>query len=171
MILLKTNFGDIRLELDYDKAPKTAKNFETYVRDGFYDGIIFHRVISNFMIQGGGFDENMQQKPTRDTIENEADNGLSNVNGSVAMARTMDPHSASAQFFINVKDNGFLDHTAKTMEGWGYAVFGKVVDGMDVVEKIKNVPTTMKAGHQDVPVDNVVIESAIVEEESEQNAE
>lgn len=168
MILLKTNFGDITIELDHDKAPNTAKNFEGYVKDGFYDGVIFHRVISNFMIQGGGFDQNMQQKPTKETIENEADNGLSNVEGSIAMARTMDPHSASAQFFINVKDNGFLDHTAKTMEGWGYAVFGKVVDGMDVVEKIKSVPTTNKAGHQDVPVDNVVIESAsIVEEPAE----
>ena len=167
MIVLKTNFGDIHLELDYEKAPNTSKNFESYVRDGFYDGLIFHRVISNFMIQGGGFDEDMQQRSTKDPIENEADNGLSNVTGSIAMARTMDPHSASAQFFINVKDNGFLDHTAKTMEGWGYAVFGKVVEGMDVVEKIKNVPTTMRAGHQDVPADNVVIESAtIVEEDS-----
>lgn len=166
MILLKTNFGDITLELDYEKAPNTAKNFESYVRDGFYDGVIFHRVINNFMIQGGGFDENMQQKPTKDTIENEADNGLSNVNGSIAMARTMDPHSASAQFFINVKDNGFLDHTAKTMEGWGYAVFGKVVEGMDIVNKIKEVPTTMRGGHQDVPTDNVIIESATVVEDA-----
>lgn len=162
MILLKTNFGDITIELDHENAPNTAKNFESYVKDGFYDGVIFHRVISNFMVQGGGFDENMQQKSTKESIENEADNGLSNVNGSIAMARTMDPHSASAQFFINVKDNGFLDHTAKTMEGWGYAVFGKVVEGMDVVEKIKVVPTTNKAGHQDVPVDPVVIESASI---------
>jgi len=167
MILLKTNFGDITIELDHEKAPNTAKNFESYVKDGFYDGVIFHRVISNFMIQGGGFDENMQQKQTQAPIENEADNGLSNVTGSVAMARTMEPHSASAQFFINVKDNGFLDHTAKTMEGWGYAVFGKVVEGMDIVEKIKNVPTTMKAGHQDVPVDSVVIESASIVESAE----
>jgi peptidyl-prolyl cis-trans isomerase B (cyclophilin B) len=164
MILLKTNFGDITIELDYDKAPKTAANFESYVKDGFYDGVVFHRVISNFMIQGGGFDTNMQQKTTKANIENEADNGLSNVNGSIAMARTSDPHSASAQFFINVKDNDFLDHTAKTPEGWGYAVFGKVVDGMDVVEKIKKVDTTYKAGHQDVPVDNVVIESATIVE-------
>jgi peptidyl-prolyl cis-trans isomerase B (cyclophilin B) len=164
MILLKTNFGDITIELDHEKAPKTAANFESYVKDGFYDGVVFHRVISNFMIQGGGFDTNMEQKTTKANIENEADNGLSNVNGSVAMARTMDPHSASAQFFINVKDNDFLNHTAKTMEGWGYAVFGKVVEGMDIVEKIKNVDTTNKGGHQDVPVDNVVIESATIVE-------
>lgn len=164
MILLKTNHGDITIELDFDKAPETAKNFEQYVKDGFYDGVIFHRVISNFMIQGGGFEPGMNQKETRAPIKNEANNGLSNENGTVAMARTMDPHSASAQFFINVKDNGFLDHTAETMEGWGYAVFGKVVEGMDVVEKIKAVPTTMKAGHQDVPVDDVIIESATVTE-------
>lgn len=162
MILLKTNFGDITLELNHEKAPNTAKNFENYVKDGFYDGLIFHRVISNFMIQGGGFDADMQQKAANAPIENEADNGLSNEVGSIAMARTMDPHSASAQFFINVKDNGFLDHTAKTMEGWGYAVFGKVVEGMDVVEKIKAVPTTMKAGHQDVPAEPVIIESATI---------
>ncbi len=167
MIVLKTNFGDITLQLDYEKAPVTAKNFEQYVRDGFYNGLIFHRVISNFMIQGGGFSAGMTPQQTRDPIKNEANNGLSNVTGTIAMARTMDPHSASAQFFINVKDNGFLDHTAETMEGWGYAVFGKVVEGMDVVEKIKNVPTTMASGHQDVPVDDVVIESAeIIEEDS-----
>lgn len=167
MIVLKTNFGDITLQLDYEKAPVTAKNFEQYVRDGFYNGLIFHRVISNFMIQGGGFSAGMTPQKTRDPIKNEANNGLSNLTGTIAMARTMDPHSASAQFFINVKDNGFLDHTAETMEGWGYAVFGKVVEGMDVVEKIKNVPTTMASGHQDVPVDDVVIESAeIVEEDS-----
>ncbi len=162
MILMKTNFGDIKLELDYENAPETAKNFETYVKDGFYDGVIFHRVISNFMIQGGGFEPGMQQKSTRDPIKNEANNGLSNKTGTVAMARTMDPHSASAQFFINVKDNDFLDHTSETMEGWGYAVFGKVVEGLDVVEQIKKVPTTMKAGHQDVPVDDVIIESASI---------
>lgn len=165
MILLKTNHGEITLELDHEKAPVTAKNFEQYVKDGFYDGVVFHRVISNFMIQGGGFEPGMTQKQTRDTIENEAKNGLSNKTGTIAMARTMDPHSASAQFFINVKDNGFLDHTAETMEGWGYAVFGKVVEGMDVVNKIKEVPTTMKAGHQDVPVDDVVIESASIIED------
>jgi len=164
MILLKTNFGDITLELDYENAPNSAKNFEQYVKDGFYDGMIFHRVISNFMVQTGGFKPDMSQPATRDTIDNEAKNGLSNVEGTIAMARTMDPHSASAQFFINVKDNTFLDHTAETMEGWGYAVFGKVAEGMDVVEKIKSVKTGSKAGHQDVPVEDVIIESATVVE-------
>ena len=164
MIELKTNFGDITLELDYDNAPNTAKNFEQNVCDGFYNGLIFHRVISNFMVQGGGFGPGMTPQETKATIKNEANNGLSNLNGTIAMARTMDPHSASAQFFINVKDNGFLDHTSETTEGWGYAVFGKVSDGMDVVEKIKNVQTTMAAGHQDVPVEDVIIESARVVE-------
>lgn len=167
MILLKTNHGDITIELDHEKAPVSAKNFEQYVKDGFYNGVIFHRVISNFMIQGGGFEPGMVQKTTRETIENEAKNGLSNKTGTIAMARTMDPHSASAQFFINVKDNTFLDHTAETMEGWGYAVFGKVVEGMDVVDKIKNVTTTMRAGHQDVPADDVVIEEASIVEDAE----
>jgi len=169
MIILHTNFGDITIELNHEKAPKTAANFEQYVRDGFYDGVIFHRVIDGFMIQGGGFEPGMGQKETDEQIENEADNGLSNVTGSLAMARTMDPHSASAQFFINVSDNTFLDHTAKTMEGWGYAVFGKVAEGMDVVNKIKSVKTTMRAGHQDVPVEDVIIESAeiVAAEDSE----
>lgn len=162
MILLKTNHGDITLELDFDKAPETAKNFEQYVKEGFYDGLIFHRVISNFMIQGGGFEPGMKQRKTRATIKNEAKNGLSNKTGTIAMARTMDPHSASAQFFINVKDNSFLDHTAETMEGWGYAVFGKVVEGLDVVDAIKKVRTTSRSGHQDVPADDVIIESATV---------
>ena len=169
MILLKTNFGDITLKLAHENAPVTAKNFEQYVKEGFYNGIIFHRVISNFMVQGGGFEPGMTQKPTRETIKNEANNGLSNKNGTVAMARTMDPHSASAQFFINVKDNSFLDHTAETMEGWGYAVFGEVVDGLDIVEKIKGVPTSTKAGHQDVPTDDVIIEEASIIEDN--NAE
>jgi peptidyl-prolyl cis-trans isomerase B (cyclophilin B) len=167
MIILQTNFGDIILELDYEKAPETAANFEQYVRDGFYNGVIFHRVIDGFMIQGGGFEPGMIPKETREPIRNEADNGLSNQTGSIAMARTMDPHSASAQFFINVSDNTFLDHTAKTTEGWGYTVFGKVVEGMDVVNKIKAVNTTMRAGHQDVPVDDVIIESARVLEDDE----
>ncbi|WP_286241036.1 peptidylprolyl isomerase [Neptuniibacter halophilus] len=162
MIILHTNFGDITLELDHEKAPKTAANFEQYVSEGFYNGVIFHRVINGFMIQGGGFEPGMVQKETRESIENEADNGLSNATGTVAMARTMDPHSASAQFFINVSDNSFLDHTAKTTEGWGYAVFGKVTDGMDVVNKIKTVATTMRAGHQDVPAEDIIIESAEV---------
>ena len=164
MVILKTNYGDITIELDFDKAPKTAENFAQYVKDGFYDGTIFHRVINNFMIQGGGFEPGMKQKATRDPIENEADNGLSNAVGTIAMARTMDPHSASAQFFINVKDNDFLNHSGKTSQGWGYAVFGKVVDGMDVVEKIKAVATTMAAGHQDVPAEDVIIESAVISE-------
>lgn len=164
MVILKTNYGDITIELDFDKAPKTAENFVQYVKDGFYDGTIFHRIIDNFMIQGGGFEPGMKQKETRAPIENEADNGLKNDTGTVAMARTMDPHSASAQFFINVKDNDFLNHTGKNAQGWGYAVFGKVTAGMDVVNKIKALPTTMAAGHQDVPVDDVVIESAVVSE-------
>ncbi|ADZ91505.1 peptidylprolyl isomerase [Marinomonas mediterranea] len=160
MIVLHTNFGDITIELDYEKAPKSAKNFEEYVTAGHYNGVIFHRVINGFMVQGGGFDADMKQKETRAPIENEADNGLENLTGTLAMARTMDPHSASAQFFINVSDNSFLNHRSKTPDGWGYAVFGKVTAGMDVVNKIKEVPTTMKAGHQDVPAEDVVIESA-----------
>lgn len=162
MILLKTSHGDITIELDYDKAPKTAENFEQYVRDGFYDGLVFHRVISNFMIQGGGFEPGMTPRKTRAPIPNEANNGLSNMKGTVAMARTMDPHSATAQFFINVENNGFLDHTAENAEGWGYCVFGKVVDGMDTVNSIRSVPTTMRAGHQDVPAEDVVIQKAEV---------
>lgn len=160
MILMKTNYGDIKIQLDHEKAPITAKNFEDYVREGFYNGLIFHRVISNFMIQGGGFEPGMKPRQTKAPIQNEANNGLSNMTGTIAMARTMDPHSASAQFFINVKDNGFLDYTAPSTQGWGYAVFGKVVEGMDVVNKIKDVATTMRAGHQDVPVEDVIIESA-----------
>jgi len=164
MILLTTNHGDIKLELDYEKAPETAKNFEQYVRDGFYDGLIFHRVISNFMVQGGGFEPGMAARKTREPIKNEADNGLSNMQGTVAMARTMDPHSASAQFFINVENNGFLDHSAKNAEGWGYCVFGKIVDGMDTVNAIRAVHTSMSAGHQDVPSEDVVIVKASVVE-------
>jgi peptidyl-prolyl cis-trans isomerase B (cyclophilin B) len=166
MILLQTNLGDIKLELDYDKAPETAKNFEQYVRDGFYDGLIFHRVIPNFMVQGGGFEPGMQPRKTREPIQNEADNGLSNKAGTIAMARTMDPHSATAQFFINVEDNGFLDHSGKNAEGWGYCVFGKVVEGMDTVNKIRATRTTMSAGHQDVPQQDIVIEKAEVLEDA-----
>jgi peptidyl-prolyl cis-trans isomerase B (cyclophilin B) len=163
MITLHTNFGDIKLVLDFDKAPKTAANFQEYVEAGHYDGTIFHRVIDNFMIQGGGFEPGMKQKSTRAPIENEADNGLKNEIGTIAMARTMDPHSASAQFFINIADNHFLNHSAKTSQGWGYAVFGRVVEGMDVVNRIKGVATTRKAGHQDVPAEDVIIEKATVE--------
>ncbi|PCD00973.1 peptidylprolyl isomerase [Halopseudomonas pelagia] len=160
MVKLHTNHGVITLELFADKAPETVANFEQYVRDGHYDNTIFHRVISNFMVQGGGFEPGMKQKEARAPIKNEADNGVANAMGTVAMARTMEPHSASAQFFINVADNGFLNHSAPTVQGWGYTVFGKVVEGMDVVNKIKAVPTTMRAGHQDVPADDVIIERA-----------
>ncbi|MBT3436137.1 MAG: peptidyl-prolyl cis-trans isomerase [Oceanospirillaceae bacterium] len=159
-VLMQTNFGDITIELNHEKAPITAANFEQYVRDGFYDGVIFHRVIDGFMVQGGGFDVSMDQKETRANIENEADNGLANDEGTLAMARTMDPHSASAQFFINIGDNAFLNHSGKNSQGWGYCVFGKVVDGMDVVNQIKKVQTTSKSGHQDVPAEPVVIDSA-----------
>jgi len=162
MIKLHTNYGVITLKLDAEKAPETVANFEQYVKDGHYDGTIFHRVIDNFMIQGGGFEAGMKQKQTNAPIKNEANNGLSNKRGTIAMARTMDPHSASAQFFINVKDNNFLDHTAPTSQGWGYAVFGEVVEGMDVIDKIRTVKTTSKAGHQDVPVEDVVVEKAEV---------
>jgi peptidyl-prolyl cis-trans isomerase B (cyclophilin B) len=158
MIRLKTSMGDIVIELDEQAAPKTCENFRQYVTDGFYDGTIFHRVIDGFMIQGGGFLPDMMQKATRDPIENEAASGLSNTTGTIAMARTMQPHSATAQFFINVKDNGFLDHPGQ--DGWGYCAFGKVVEGMDVVNRIKGVNTTNKAGHQDVPAEPVVIEKA-----------
>ena len=162
MIKLHTNFGVITLKLFADKAPETAANFEQYVKDGHYDGTIFHRVIGNFMIQGGGFEPGMKQKSTRAPIKNEANNGLSNKIGTIAMARTMDPHSASAQFFINVEDNSFLDHTAPTTQGWGYAVFGEVVEGMDVVNKIKGVATGNRSGHGDVPLEDVIIEKAEV---------
>jgi len=158
MITLHTNHGDIVLELDFDNAPVSAANFLQYARDGFFAGTIFHRVIDNFMIQGGGFDTGMKQKPTREPIANEADNGLKNDAGTVAMARTMDPHSATAQFFINVKNNDFLNHSGKNSQGWGYAVFGRVVEGMDTVDAIKRVRTGNKAGHQDVPLEAVIIE-------------
>jgi len=161
MIKISTTFGEMTLELDADKAPKTVANFLEYVREGFYDGTIFHRVINNFMVQGGGFETNMQQKATKAPIENEADNGLKNEFGTIAMARTMDPHSATAQFFINVSNNEFLNHSGKNMQGWGYTVFGKVVEGTEVLEKIKAVATTSKNGHQDVPVDEVIIESIV----------
>lgn len=162
MVKLSTNFGDITLELNAEKAPITVANFLQYVESGFYDGVIFHRVINDFMIQGGGFDANMKQKSSKDEIKNEADNGLANNNYTVAMARTSVPDSASSQFFINIADNDFLNHTAPTSSGWGYCVFGKVVAGMDVVDKIKAVKTTTKAGHRDVPVEPVMIEKASV---------
>ena len=166
MIILQTNFGDISIELNHEEAPKTAANFEQYVRDGFYDGTLFHRVIDGFMVQGGGFDSNFEQKPTRDPIENEADNGLKNAAGTLAMARTQDPHSATAQFFINVADNDFLNHTGKNMQGWGYCVFGRVVDGMDVVNRIKSVATTRRGMHADGPAEDVIIQRAYVKDDA-----
>ena len=162
MIKLHTNKGVITLELDSEKAPVTAKNFLAYVQAGHYDNTIFHRVIGNFMIQGGGFEPGMNQKPTGAPIQNEAGNGLSNTVGSIAMARTSDPHSASAQFFINVSDNDFLNFKAENIQGWGYCVFGKVSEGMDVIEKIKGVKTGSAGFHQDVPKEDVVIQRAEV---------
>ena len=162
MVELHTNHGVIKLELDAEKAPKSVENFLNYVKAGHYDNTVFHRVIDGLMIQGGGFEPGMKQKPTAEPITNEANNGLKNVNGSIAMARTNDPHSATAQFFINVNDNDFLNHSSPTPQGWGYAVFGKVVEGMDIVEKIKKVKTGSKGFHQDVPADDVVIEKAVI---------
>jgi peptidyl-prolyl cis-trans isomerase B (cyclophilin B) len=159
-VRLQTTMGEIVIETEDEKAPETAANFLTYVREGFYDGTIFHRVIDGFMIQGGGFGEGMTRKKTHLPIRNQADNGLTNATGTVAMARTSKPHSATSQFFINVNDNPFLDFRSATDEGWGYCVFGRVVEGMDVVGRIKKVPTTHRAGHGDVPVDTVVIERA-----------
>lgn len=163
-VLLKTSAGDIVIQLNAEKAPKTVENFLTYVKEGFYDGTIFHRVINNFMIQGGGFEANMQQKETNDPVDNEADNGLKNNKYTIAMARTQDPHSATAQFFINVADNEFLNFTAPTGNGWGYAVFGEVVEGTEVVDKIKNVKTGNQGFHQDVPTEAITIETATIVE-------
>ncbi len=160
MVVLHTNFGDIKLELDAEKAPKTAANFIEYVKSGHFNGTIFHRIIDGFMVQGGGFEPGMVQKSSKASVKNEANNGLKNELGTIAMARTMDPHSASSQFFINISNNTFLNHTSETPDGWGYCVFGKVSAGMDVVNKMKAVKTTFRAGHQDVPVEDVIIESA-----------
>jgi len=164
LVRLETSLGEITLELYPDKAPATVANFLQYVREGFYDGTIFHRVINGFMIQGGGSDANLNQKPTRAPIQNEADNGLTNQPYTVAMARTSDPHSATSQFFINVADNKVLNHTAKTPKGWGYAVFGQVVQGREVVDQIKAVPTGNRDGYQNVPLTPVVIVKAMVAE-------
>jgi peptidyl-prolyl cis-trans isomerase B (cyclophilin B) len=164
MITLHTNMGDIEITLDTQNTPKTAENFISYAKAGHYNGTIFHRVINGFMIQGGGFLPGLDQKETNSPIENEADKGKSNKIGTIAMARTSDPHSASSQFFINVKDNDFLDHKSKTESGWGYCVFGEVAAGQDVVDKIKAVETTSKKGFQDVPVNDVIIESVTVSE-------
>lgn len=167
MITFKTNFGDIKIELDFDKTPNTAKNFLQYAQDGFFNKTIFHRVIPGFVIQGGGFEPGMEQKETRDPIENEANLGDKNLRGSLSMARTMDPHSASSQFFINLKDNAFLDFTSESSQGWGYAVFGRVIEGMEVVDKIAALQTGSYAGHQDVPVEDVIIEDVVVEAPAE----
>ena len=160
MVRLHTNFGAITLELDAERAPDTVANFLNYVKSGFYDNTVFHRVIDGFMIQGGGFEPGMKQKPTNAAVKNEADNGLKNDAYTVAMARTSSPHSATAQFFINVADNTFLNHTSPTAQGWGYAVFGKVVEGQDVVDRIRRVRTGTRGMHQDVPLDDVIIERA-----------
>jgi len=159
MIHLTTSHGTIILELYPDKAPKTVENFLDYARKRFYDGTLFHRIIDNFIIQGGGFDTGMHQKPTHQPIQNEADNKIRNVRGTLAMARTNDPNSATSQFFINIADNDFLNYTASTPEGWGYCVFGKVIEGMHVVDRIKGVPTGTKLGFKDVPMTDVMIES------------
>ena len=160
MVKLHTNHGVITLELDAERAPQTVANFLEYVRSGFFDNTVFHRVIDGFMVQGGGFEPGMNQKRTNAPIKNEADNGLKNEAYTVAMARTSDPNSATAQFFINVSDNAFLDHTAPTPQGWGYAVFGRVVEGKEVVDAIRKVPTGSRGMHQDVPVNDVIIERA-----------
>jgi len=164
LVHMKTNYGTIILELLADKAPKTVANFLQYAQDGFYDGTVFHRVIDKFMIQGGGFGPGMTQKPTRPPIENEAKNGLRNARGTIAMARTSDPHSASSQFFLNVADNDFLNYTAPTTAGWGYCVFGQVVEGMHIVDQIKGIPTGSKLGFKDVPLSDVLIEQVTVVE-------
>ena len=164
VVLFDTTKGQFSIELDAEAAPKTVANFLEYVNAGFYDGTIFHRVIDGFMVQGGGFEPGMDQKSVNDPVENEADNGLKNDNGTIAMARTSDPHSATAQFFVNVKDNDFLNHSAKNSEGWGYCVFGKVVDGMAVVEAIKAVNVGFNGPHQSVPVEDVVMTKVSVAE-------
>jgi len=162
VVILETSKGKITLELNQEKAPKTVENFLAYVASGHYNGTIFHRVIPDFMIQGGGFDSQMSQKPTKPPIVNEADNGLLNSRGTIAMARTSDPNSATAQFFINVKDNSFLNHTGKNPRGWGYAVFGKVIEGMDVVDSIVGVKTGAKGMFRDVPLEEIAIKSATI---------
>ena len=162
VVELDTNMGAIVIELNEEKAPKTVENFLNYVKSGHYDGTIFHRIIDGFMIQGGGMDAEMNEKATNAPVENEADNGLKNDRGTIAMARTQDPHSATSQFFINVKDNDFLNHSGKNMQGWGYTVFGKVTSGMDVIEKMRGVPTGRFGMHADVPKEPVVINSATI---------
>ena len=162
VVELDTSMGAITIELNEEKAPKTVENFLNYVKSGHYDSTIFHRIIDGFMIQGGGMDADMNEKATNKPVENEADNGLKNDKGTIAMARTQDPHSATSQFFINVKDNDFLNHSGKNMQGWGYTVFGKVTNGMDVIEKMKGVPTGRFGMHADVPTEPVIIKSATI---------
>jgi len=169
MITFQTNYGPISIELDFKNTPVTANNFLNHAKSGFYDGVIFHRVINEFMIQGGGFNTDMKQKPSQPSIQNEANKGQANARGTIAMARTSDPHSASTQFFINVTNNDFLNFKSETQSGWGYCVFGKVVEGMDVVDQIKKVATTMRSGHENVPVENVVIEKVEVKEDEAVN--
>ncbi|BDR13919.1 peptidylprolyl isomerase [Vibrio sp. STUT-A11] len=164
MITLHTNFGDIKIQLNEEKAPETSANFLQYCRDGFYDNTLFHRVIDGFMVQGGGMESGLREKSTRAPIKNEANNGLSNKVGTLAMARTMEPHSASSQFFINVNNNTFLDFRSESLDGWGYCVFGEVVEGMDVVNQIKGVSTGSYGMHQDVPLEDVVITGTTIEE-------
>ncbi len=163
-VLLSTTLGDITIELDADKAPNTVENFVNYVKNGHFDGLIFHRVIPGFMAQGGGMESGMKERPNLSSIENEADNGLTNDRGTLAMARTNDPHSATSQFFINLANNDFLNHKSKDARGWGYAVFGKVTDGMEVVDDMASKPTGGKNGHQDVPLEDIVINSATLVE-------
>lgn len=163
MITFKTNLGDIKIALDFDKAPITAANFKQYAEEGYYEGTIFHRVIKGFMAQGGGFVSGMEEKTTRESIKNEANNGLSNKRGTLAMARTQEPHSASAQFFINLVDNDFLDFKSETMQGWGYCVFGEIVEGMDIVDKMTLVETGRFGFHDDVPKDEIIVEAVEVE--------
>lgn len=164
MITLHTNFGDVKIQLNEEKAPETSANFAQYCRDGFYDNTLFHRVIDGFMIQGGGMTSGLKEKATRTPIKNEANNGLSNKVGTLAMARTMEPHSASSQFFINVNDNTFLDFRSESLDGWGYCVFGEVVEGMDIVNKIKGVSTGSMGMHQDVPLEEVIITGTTIHE-------
>jgi peptidyl-prolyl cis-trans isomerase B (cyclophilin B) len=169
MVTLQTNYGNITLELDPEHAPETVANFLSYAKNGFYDGVIFHRVINGFMIQGGGFDTKMMQKTTEKPIQNEAKKEAPNKRGTIAMARTSDPHSATSQFFINVADNDFLNFSSASPNGWGYCVFGKVTEGMEVIDKIKKVATTNRSGHQDVPVENVIIEKVLIENAEEKS--
>lgn len=164
MISLITNLGQIDIELDHENTPETSANFVKYAKEGFFKNTLFHRVIPNFVIQGGGFEPGMSQKKTHDPIRNEAKKALKNHRGTIAMARTNDPHSASSQFFINLNDNHFLDHTAENPQGWGYCVFGKVVNGMDVVDKIANANTTNRSGHENVPVEDVIVENVVVKD-------